>query len=229
MTAARAAFGAVAAAVLVAIGCTPAPLDPNGNPNGNPTTGGTTGQGGAPESTLVATLRALAAEPGRQVIIGTNGGMVVAAASDAIALFAGTDPEALMEAAAVVGLPVCSVEPQSLTFTSVTSNATGLSTLDATAFCASDNLTEMIDRLNGLKTPELVVVIAANTAITVHSTNGGINAYYDDDIGRTLRAARRLYIPACIVAPDALALPTPPSGQTPGLSTAEALARCGRS
>ena len=92
---------------------------------GNPTTGGTTGQGGAPESTLVATLRALAAEPGRQVIIGTNGGVVVAAGSDAIALFVGTDPEALMEAAAVVGLPVCSVEPQALTFTSVTSDATG--------------------------------------------------------------------------------------------------------
>ena len=214
--------------MLVAIGCTPANLDSNGNQNGNPTTGGTTGQGGAPESTLVATLRALAAEPGRQVIIGTNGGMVVPAGSDAIALFAGTDPEALMEAAAAVGLPVCSVEPQALTFTSDTSDATGLSTPGATAFCASDNLDEMIGRLNGLKTPEMVVVIAANGAITVHSTNGGINVYYDDDIGRTLRAARRLYIPACIVTPDVLSMPTPPSGETPGLSTAEALARCGR-
>ena len=134
-----------------------------------------------------------------------------------------------MEAAAVVGLPVCSVEPRALAFNAVTSDTTGLSTPDATAFCASDNLDEMTGRLNELKTPEMVVVIAANTAITVHSTNGGINAYYDDDIGRTLRAARRLYIPACIVAPDALALPTPSSGQTPGLSTAEALARCGRS
>ena len=222
----------VAAAVLVAIGCTPAPLDPNGNPMGNPTpnptTGGTTGQGGAPESTLVATLRTLAAEPGRQVIIGTNGGVVVPAGSDAVALFVGTDPEALMEAAAVVGMPVCSVEPQALAFNAVTNDATGLSTPDAKAFCATDDLDEMIGRLSSLKTPELVVVIAANTAITVHSTNGGINAYYGDDIGRTLRAARRLYIPACIVTPDALALPTPPSGQTPGLSTAEALARCGR-
>jgi hypothetical protein len=41
-----------------------------------------------------------------------------------------------------------------------------------------------------------------------------------------LHAARQLNVTACIVAPNALALPTFPSGQTPGLSIDEALASC---
>jgi hypothetical protein len=175
----------------------------------------------------VAALQAVAG-PGRQLIIGTNGGVVALSDSGPYRVFDDRDPETLTEAAAVVGLPVCSIEPQALAPNAVMSDATGLSAPDATAFCASDNLDEMIGRLNGLKTPEMVVVIAANTAITVHSTNGGINFYYGDDIGRTLRAARRLYIATCIVTPDPLSLPTPPSGQSPGLSVDEALARCGR-
>jgi len=70
----------------------------------------------------------------------------------------------------------------------------------------------MLARLAGLKTASTVVIIAANTAVTVRSSNNGVNFFYDADI----------------VIPDSLALPTPPSGQTPGLSTDEALARCGR-
>ena len=190
-------------------------------------TAGTTGQGGAPANDLVAALQGLA-QPGRKVIVGTNGGVVVSAGFGAISVFSGRDPEALMGAAAVVNLPVCSVEPQALAFASATSGATGLSTPDAMAFCASDDLTEMIGRLNGLKTPELVVVIAANTGITFHSTNNGVNFFYDADIGRLLRASRRLYVPACIVTPDVLSLPNG-TGESPGLTVAEALARCGRS
>ena len=66
-----------------------------------------------------------------------------------------------------------------------------------------------------------------NTAITVHSTNNGINFFYDADIVRLLHAARMTYVPVCDVAPDTLALPTP-EGQTAGLSVQDALARCGR-
>jgi len=223
MTAARAFFrGVVGATLLAAVGCTPATLDPTGNP-------GTAGAAGQP-TTGVDLVTALQAEtgPGRQLILGTNGGVVDRSDTGRLGVFADRDPEALMEAAAVVGLPTCSIEPQALVFPPAASGP-GLSTADAASFCATDDLTEMTDRLNSLKTPQLVVVIAGNTGITVHSTNGGINLFYEDDIGRLLRTARRLYVPACIVAPDALALPTPTSGQTPGLSVDEALARCGRS
>jgi hypothetical protein len=211
----------VGATFLAAIGCTPAPLDPTGNP-------GTAGQ---PPTTGVDLVTALRAEtgPGRQLILAANGGVVDRSDTGRLGVFADTDPEALMEAAAVVGLPTCSIEPQALAFPAVTSGPDGLTTPDAAWYCASDDLAEMTQRLNGLKTPQLVVVIAANTAITVHSTNGGINYFYDGDIGRLLRTARRLYVPACIVAPDILALPTAYSGTTAGLSADEALARCGRS
>jgi hypothetical protein len=222
MKAASAAM--VVAMLLAAIGCTPATLDPNGDP-------GTAGAAGQPSTTGVDLVTALQANtgPGRQLILGTNGGVVDRSDTGRLGVFADLDPEALMEAAAVVDLPVCSVEPQSLVFPPAASGPDGLSTADAATFCAFDDLTEMTQRLNGLQTPQLVVVIAGNTAITVHSTNGGINFFYDDDIGRLLRTARRLYVPACIVAPDALALPTAYSGTTAGLSVDQALARCGRS
>lgn len=215
--------GAVAATLLGAIGCTPAPLDPNGDP-------GAAGAAGQP-TTGVDLVTALQANtgPGRQLILATNGGVVDRSDTGPLGVFADRDPEALMEAAAVVGLPTCSIEPQALAFASATSGPDGLSTPDAATYCAFDDLADMTNRLNSLKTPQLVVVIAANTALTWHSTNGGINYFYDDDIGRVLRTARRLYVPACIVTPDNIALPMYPSGQTPGISMEEALARCGRS
>jgi len=71
-------------------------------------------------------------------------------------------------------------------------------------------------------------VVAENAAATAHSTNGGINYFYDEDIAGLVWAARQGYVAVCNVRPEPLALPTPPSGQTPGLSVDDALARCGR-
>jgi hypothetical protein len=85
----------------------------------------------------------------------------------------------------------------------------------------------MLSRLGALKTAETVVVIGANTAITARTTSRGINFFYDADMLRLLHAARKMYVPACVIAPDSLALPTYPQGQTPGLSVDDALVRCG--
>jgi hypothetical protein len=237
MRAVRSVLSAAAGAVLLACACTPAALDPTGPPmtgghpmrGGNAGSGGDRGDGGSAGSTgddLVGALKTLT--PVRQMIVGTNGGVVISADDRTIGVFTDRDPEALTEAAAVVGFAVCSIEPQALAFSSATSNDNGLSTPDAEAFCAADDLAEMMIRLGQLKTPSLVVVIAANTAITVHSTNNGINFFYGDDMNRLLRTARRLYVPVCNVAPDVLSLSTPSGGQSAGLSVEQALARCGR-
>jgi len=138
------------------------------------------------------------------------------------------DPETLVEAAAMAGMPVCSVEYQALTLDPTLADATTLTVSQAVDGCLKEDLGDMIARVAALKTPETVVVIAANAAITVHSTNGGINYFYGADMLQLLHAARKLYVPACLIAPQALALPTYPQGQTPGLSVDEALATCGR-
>ncbi len=225
----RAASGLAGVALVLAIGCSPGALDPQNDSTTGGTTGqaGAGGQAGAPGDDLVTQLKGLV-EPGSQLIVATNGGVVARTDYGRIPTFPDRDPEALVEAAAVVGMPVCSVEPQALAFASVTTTAEGLSTPDAQTMCVNDDLTEMLGRLSSLKTDATVVVVAANTAITVHSTNNGINYFYDLDIGRLQRAARRLYVPVCVVAPDVLALPSP-GGQLPGLSIEDALASCGRS
>jgi hypothetical protein len=232
MALARAARGLAAVGFGMALGCTPGALDsrddsPRGGTTGQGGAGGTTGVAGAPGEDLVTTLKGLVG-PGTQLIVATNGGVVTRAAYGPIPTFPDRDPETLVEAAAVVGMPVCSVEPLALAFASATSTAAELSTPDAQAMCVNDDLGDMLGRLSSLKTEATVVVVAANTAITVHSANNGINYFYDLDIGRLQRAARRLYVPVCIVSPDVLALPSP-GGQLPGLSIEDALASCGRS
>jgi hypothetical protein len=223
MALARAVLGLAVMALGVALGCTPGALDPQNDS----APGGTTGQAGAPGEDLVTTLKGLVA-PGTQLIVATNGGVVTRIDDGRIPTFPDRDPETLAEAAAVVGMPVCSVEPQALAFASTTTSTEGLSTPDAQTMCLNEDLADMLDRLSGLKTDATVVVVAANTAITVHTTNNGINYFYDLDIGRLQRAARRLYVPVCVVSPDVLALPSP-GGQLPGLSIEDALASCGRS
>jgi hypothetical protein len=238
MTAAKAGW-LTAAALVSAIGCSPGMLDPGRDPDPTTTggnagtapmqgeTAGTAGQAGAEGGDLVAAMKMLYA-PDSQLIIGTNGGVVVPVNYGPTGAFPDRAPEALMEAAAKVGLKVCSIEPAPLSFSSATT-AGALSTNDAVAFCASDDLAEMLQRLNGLKTPALVVVIAANTGATFHSTNNGINFFYNDDVDRLLRAARRLYVPACIIRPELLSLPMAPAGRTAGVSIEMALAGCGLS
>ncbi|HEY7371971.1 MAG TPA: hypothetical protein VIF57_07305 [Polyangia bacterium] len=219
----------LAAALPLAAGCGSRALDPGMDP----TTAGTGGQGvGAPtpmpEDELVATLK-LNGGPDKLLMVGTNSGVVTSTqAADGPLLQLYEDPETLVEAAAMAGMPVCSVEYQGLTLDPALADATTLTASQAVDGCLKEDLGDMLSRLGGLKTPETVVVIAANAAITVHSTNGGINYFYDADMLRLLHAARKLYVPACLIAPQALALPTYPQGQTPGLSVDEALATCGR-
>jgi len=225
-------------AALLLAGCGSRALDPGMDPNAT----GTGGQaGGAPTTTtttttptppqddeLVATLKANAG-PDKLLMIGTNAGLVTSTQSaNAPALQLFEDPETLVEAAAMAGMPVCSVEYQALTLDPTLADATTLTVSQAVDGCLKEDLGDMLARVAALKTPETVVVIAANAAITVHSTNGGINYFYDADMLQLLHAARKLYVPACLIAPQALALPTYPQGQTPGLSVDEALATCGR-
>src|SRR5690348_2172190 len=87
----------VVATLLAAIGCTPATLDPTGKP-------GSAGATGQPPTTTADLVTALQAEtgPGRQLILATNGGVVDRSDTGRLGVFADTDPETLMEAAAVV-------------------------------------------------------------------------------------------------------------------------------
>ena len=215
--------------------CDSRPLDP-----GTPNPGGYPNPGGGPlppvpvplptpsPNTLIASLKSLSG-PSSLLVVGTNAGAVARTPDGAVQFFQ-TDPETLVEAAAVIQMPVCSVELQALAVSTTGGGTTDGMTIDAAlAECDQADFGTMLDELNALKTASTVVVIAANTAITVHSTNGGINYFYGDDIVRLLRAARKLYVTACVIAPESLALPTYPEGQTAGLSIDAALASCGRS
>jgi len=190
---------------------------------------GTAGQGApnypVPPTDLVGALKAVAGSD-RMLIVGSNAGAVTVVSTRGPFTSFPADPETLDEAAAMVGLPVCSVEPEFLSFDP--SAADGAVTVgDALDACLKEDLKDMLDRLGGLWTPETVVVVAANTAITDHTTNGGINFFYDDDIFRLLHSARKLYVPVCNIRPASLSLPSP-QGQTDGVSIEAALASCGR-
>ena len=215
-----------AAALLLAVGCGARVLDPGTNP---PTTGAG-GQGGPPDAgpatDLVGALKALTG-PDNLLIVGNNAGAVASISVQGAFLAFLTDPEALDEAAAVAGMPVCSVEFQSLTFAWTASDPSTVTVMNALDACLKEDLQDMLARLGSLMTPSTVVVVAGNAAITDHTTNNGINYFYDADIVRLLHAARKLYVPACIIAPASLALPSP-EGQTAGVSIEDALASCGR-
>jgi len=218
----RASAWVTAGLLLLGVGCGTRVLDPGTGAGTGTSTGGS---GAPPEDAIVAALRDLGG-PDTRMIVGTNAGWVPRAPSGEIRTFR-EDPETLVEAAAVVGMPVCSVEFNGLAIDSINGDATSLTYPQAAEACGSENLGDMLDRLNGLKTPSTVVVVAGNTAVTDRSTNGGINYFYDADITRLTHAARKLYVPVCVISPESLALPTYPQGQTPGLSVDEALAACG--
>ena len=222
----RLTLSALAAAAL--IGCGARALDPGMDPSMT----GTAGQGGAPlppiphpPPDLVGSLKAVAG-PDRLLIIGTNAGAVTFISTRGPYTPFLSDPEPLDEAAAMVGLPVCSVEFEELSFDATAADG-AVTVGDALDACLKEDLQDMLERLGGLWTPEMVVVVAANTAITDHTTNGGINFFYDADIGRLLHAARKLYVPVCNIRPASLSLPSP-EGQTDGVSIESALAACGR-
>jgi hypothetical protein len=223
--------GWLLAAVLVAhvaiVGCEARQLDPGANP-----TTGTGGQAGGrpispppPEIDLASMLKQVSG-PDQLLILGVSGGAVTSVSTRGpVYPFVG-DPEALDEAAAVVGMRVCSVEFQQLTL-GPPGDVSTLAVSDALDMCLKEDLGDMPARLASLRTPSTVVVVAPNTAITIHSTNNGVNAFYDTDIVRLLHAARELYVPVCFVTTGQLAGPTP-DGQSAGVSIEDALAACGR-
>jgi hypothetical protein len=225
----------LAAALLGVLGCDARALDPGMNPT-DPTMTGTGGGSPPPDPVgptpppatgIVAELMALSG-PDQLLIVGTTAAAVTPISTPGPFTAFPENAETMTEAAARAGMPVCSIELQTLAFNDA-SDATMMTVPDALGACLKEDLQDMLARLGSLQTPSTVVVIAANTAITVHSTNGGINYFYDTDIIKLLHAARKLYVPACIIAPQSLAVPTYPEGQTPGLSVDDALAACGRS
>jgi hypothetical protein len=173
-----------------------------------------------------ATLQALAG-PSTLVVVGAHQGAAARTRTGGVQFF-DQQPGSLVDAAAAIHMPVCSVELDDLAAPSAPADGTGVAIDAALAECDRNDLGDMLDRLNGLKTDATVVIIAANAGITVRSTNNGVNYFYDADIVRLLRAARKLYVAACVIAPSSLAIPTYPQGQRQGLSVDQALASCGR-
>ena len=212
----------VGAMLFAAAGCGPRALDSAAPP---PT-------GGSSNPDDIAAALQVAATSETLLIVGTNGGVLVRTRDGGVRVFE-RDPDTLVAAAMAVSVPTCSVEFGKLIAPSGGGAPEAVSpeilAIDAAlAICDGDDIGEMTSRLTALKTASTVVVIASNTAITVHSTNNGINYFYGADIVRLLRAARKLYVPACVIAPDALGIPIYPEGTSPGLTIEEALARCGR-
>jgi hypothetical protein len=211
------------AAVLSLVGaCGGQPLDDGAASNTGGAPPPATSTGGQQDTT--AALRSLVG-PNTLMVVGSNAGAVARAPSGDTRFFP-SDPGTLVTAAGTVDMHVCSVEPQTLADPGTGAGAAGMTVDAALAACDQEDLGDMLERLRALRTDQTVVIIAANTGITDRSTNGGINFFYDADIVRLLHAARKLYVTACVIAPDSLALPTP-QGQTPGLSVDQALARCG--
>jgi hypothetical protein len=217
----RTAIVVTAATLLLSMaGCGDRPLDPAGSDPG-------VGASAAPPADTAAALRALAG-PNSLLVVGSNAGVVGRTPSGQVQYFA-QDPGALVQAAGSANMPVCSIEMQDLAMPASAPGGTagsGLAVDAALTQCDQDDLGDMLDRLRGLQTPNTVVIVAANGAITARSTNGGINFFYDDDRFRLLRAARKLYVTACAIVPQDLAIPTYPEGQTAGVSIDDAVAAC---
>jgi hypothetical protein len=195
-----------------------------------PTAGATAGSGGSGGSAGgapvdVASAIVALAGPDAALIVGTDGGAVIGAASGEAHFFVG-DPGTLVTAAAAVAMPVCSVEFAALAIPGPPDDPFGLTIDQARDACALADLGDVFATLQALKTDRTVVIFGANAAITVNTTNNGINAFYDADIVPLLHSARTLYVSVCLIQTEALALPTYPEGQTPGLSVDQALARC---
>jgi hypothetical protein len=204
-----------AALLIVAGGCGPRALDPTGAP---------TTAGSSNRDDIAAALRAVAG-PEALLIVGVNAGAVTGTPDGSVPVFE-RDPDTLARAARAVGMSICSVEFQKLVTPALPGDSNASTIDDALALCAGDSLSDMVARLGSLKTASTAVVVALNTAFTIYSTNNGINYFYDGDIIRLLRAARQLYVPVCVIAPDVVSLPTYPEGSSPGLTIDEALARC---
>jgi hypothetical protein len=207
------------AALLAAAACAPRELDPMGT-----RTTGTAPNAGVSPTVAIAAL----AGPNTRMIVGSKGGAVIDAAADegSVAVFEQA-PGALVAAAAAAAMPVCSVEPQRLVTASQAAGPQAITVEAAMVDCAAFDYGYVFDQLSTGRLPSSRVIIGANAGIRMGAADRGLAYYYDEDVIRLLRAARKLYIRACVVLPDALAIPLFPEGQTSGVTIEEALARCG--
>jgi len=214
------------AALVAAAACAPRELDPVGMP----TTGGTPNGpnlGTAAGGSLAASIAARAG-PNTRMIVGSNAGALIDDHAGSLAVFE-QKPGALVEAAAASAMPVCSVEPQRLVTASQAAGPEAITVEDAMIDCGRFDFGYVFDQLAASQLPSSRVVIGTNAGIRMGGTDRGFGYYYDEDVVRLLRAARKLYIRACVVVPKALAIPLFPEGQTSGVTIEEALAGCGAS
>jgi hypothetical protein len=214
--------GLVAVVLAAAGACAPGALDPVGTSTTEGAPNGGTSAGGS----LTASIAALA-RPHTRMIIGSNAGAVIDTDEGTVAVFEAT-PDALEAAAAAAAMPVCSVELQRLVTASQAAGPGALTVEDALAECERFDFGYVRDQLAAGKLPSSLVLIGTNVGIRMGGSDRGFAYYYDEDAVRLLRAARTLYVPACIVVPQTLQVPMLPGGFTPGLSMEDALARCGR-
>jgi hypothetical protein len=176
-------------------------------------------------SDIPADLRTLAG-PMSLMIVASNAGVLVGT-SMGDAHFYNDDPGKLAMAAATARIPVCSIELGMLVTPPAASDAVAQSVAAAMTECSHQNLTSDLAELRMLQSPSTVVVVGANAAETVGSSNNGVNYFYGADILGMLHAARALDVTACVVAPQNIALPMYPMGATSGVSIPQALASCG--
>jgi hypothetical protein len=160
------------------------------------------------------------------MIIATNASALVRGPTDDVHFFS-NQPGEVAAAAASVHLPVCSVELDALVVPPAPASDVAASLTAARAKCAQEDVTGMLAELHALQTGSTEVIVGANAAETWHSTNNGVNYFYGNDVLAMLHAARQMNVLACVVAPGDISLPMPPTGQTPGVSLADALEGCG--
>ncbi len=160
------------------------------------------------------------------MLLGTNGG-ALAGALDGSMHFYDQDPGTIAAAAFAAHISVCSIELDGLIMPPRSNSDLAASLAAGIAKCNQEASPDMLAKLGQLQTPTTVVIVGANAAETWHTTNNGVNDFYGDQILGMLHAARTLNVSACVVAPADLSLPMSPTGQTPGLSIADALTGCG--
>jgi hypothetical protein len=207
-------------AVIFALGACSSQMDPNAP---EPPPSGTT-----TSTTMGHSLSDLGSFVGPQslMIIGTNASALIGAPVDGV-LFFQDQPGEVAAAAASAHVAVCSVELDALVVPPARAADITASLAAARARCAQEDLTRMLAELGGLQTSATEVIVGANAAEIWHSTNGGINYFYGDDVLGMLHAARQMNVLACVVAPGDISIPMYPMGETPGVSLADALAGCG--
>jgi hypothetical protein len=203
--------------VLVALGACSSQMDPSA--------GMMSGTTPASTSDSLSDLASISAPPSLMVL-GSNGG-VLTGTKDSTPHYFKQDPGAVAAAAFAAHISICPVELDELVMPPAPSSDVVASLEAELSECDLAVGPFALTELRQLQTPTTVVIVGANATETWHTTNNGVNYFYGNDVLYMLRAARVLNVSACVVAPADIALPMAPSGQTPGVSIADALAGCG--